>query len=262
MTMFGSKRNFFIVLLIFVFGIIGCFSFILPKKVVPIAMYHHIASNPEGRVDTVSPESFEKQLIFLKKHGYHVVSLKEYVDSVKSSTKLLPKSIILTFDDGNDDNYTYAYRILKKHGLSAIFFVGSDDIGKERFLSEAQISEMIEGGMKLGSHTRNQVYLPDASHELRVDEIVNSRKNLEGQFGVPVDFIAYPIGGFDEEIKMLVKQAGYSAAVTTNRGNDKSNTDLFELNRIKIKDTNTSSFILWAKFSGFYNLFRTLKNPN
>lgn len=68
------------------------------------------------------PENFEKQLIYLKKNFniiHHEVMERCIVEGCLSKKP----SLLLTFDDGDISNYTIAFPLLKKHGLSAILFV-------------------------------------------------------------------------------------------------------------------------------------------
>ena len=60
---------------------------------------------------------------------------------------------------------------------------------------------------------------------------------IEDHLGHNIDYFAYPSGGFTEEIKRFVQDAGYKAAVTTNRGKDLFNQDLYELKRIHMSNT-------------------------
>jgi peptidoglycan/xylan/chitin deacetylase (PgdA/CDA1 family) len=104
------------------------------------------------------------------------------------------------------------------------------------------------------------VYLPDVHDQSRLeDEIMNSKKLLESNLEAEVDYFSYPSGGYTEEIKELVKKAKYRGACATNRGYDRFNTGVFELKRIRINN-HDSPIVMWAKLSGYYNLFRNFKN--
>jgi len=83
---------------------------------------------------------------------------------------------------------------------------------------------------------------------------------IEQSAGIPVLYFSYPIGVFTQQIKDLVKEAGYKAAVTTNRGKDYSNTrDLYELHRVSVRNGDLS-WSFWGKLSGYYNFFRKAKD--
>lgn len=224
-------------------------------------MYHNVDDTDELKLNTVSPQRFEWHMAYLKKHGFHVLGLEELVQLTGSGGPLPKKSVVITFDDGYEDNYVHAFKILKKYGYPAIIFVPSDLVNEEGYLNWAQMREMIKNDIMIGSHTRRHAYLPDLSAEEQWDEIAASQKILETNLGVPIDYISYPIGGFSEPIKQLVKDAGYKGAAATNRGYDRLNKDVFELNRIRFSDKDYRIDYLWMKLSGYYNLFRKAKAP-
>ena len=115
--------------------------------------------------------------------------------------------------------------------------------------------------MTIGSHTKTHAYLPDLTPEQWRDEIFASKETLEKHLQRPVLDFSYPVGGFNREIKKLVQEAGYTSAVSTNRGYDRYNRDVFELNRVAANNDDNFGAIRWAKFSGYYNLFREPKSP-
>lgn len=102
------------------------------RNTVKIIMYHRFSANEE--VFKISKETFEKQIKFLKKH-YSIIAYKQYIDALDGKIKKLPDNpIIITIDDGYQDNYEYAYPILKKYKVPAILFVTTDFISKKKWL--------------------------------------------------------------------------------------------------------------------------------
>ena len=93
---------------------------------VPILFYHKISRpNPKAKVMDlyVTPYNFQRQMSYLKWRGYKTITLDELRGWLSSGKKLPARSIILTFDDGYEDNYTYAFPILKKIGFTATIFL-------------------------------------------------------------------------------------------------------------------------------------------
>lgn len=104
---------------------------------IPVIMYHSVA--PKGKTIsndwlTTDINLFEKQLKYLKNKNYKTISLKDLYDFKFKNKKIHGKPIILTFDDGYLDNYTFAYPLLKKYGFNATIFVNPSFIieGKKR----------------------------------------------------------------------------------------------------------------------------------
>jgi len=259
--MSAIKRFFLYFFVIFLLVTSFFLLWISNRYVVPIMMYHNVNYTDVPKANTVSPENFERQMAYLKEHRYHVLSLDELVDKIKNGKRISRRSVVITFDDGYEDNYSYAFDILQKYQFPAIIFVPSDLVGTEGHLVWGQIEEMHKNGIDIGSHTRFHKYLPDLSFEEQKDEIIESKRILEEAFGSEIKHFAYPIGGFSDQIKRLVKEAGYQSACATNRGYDRTNEDVYELNRIRFGDKDINDFVLWAKLSGYYNTFRKTKSP-
>lgn len=240
-------------LLVFVVWIQG-------RYVVPILMYHQVTQSVEESqsLNNVPPEAFAQQMQYLKDHKYKVISFEEFVEGVKAGRNFARNSVVIQFDDGYEDNYTQAFPILRGHGFPAIVFIVSDKVGIPGYLTWKQIKEMDANGFTAGAHTRTHAYLPELTLEEAEDEIAGSKKTIEDRLGRSIDFFTYPVGGFTDQVQDIVKRAGFKAAATTNRGRDPLNRDLFELNRIRIKGSD-KDFKLWAKLSGYYNVFRRPK---
>lgn len=257
-----KKRIFIGILVIFFLTGLGVFAYRF-LYTVPVMMYHSIsvAQNDREYANSVSPDRFQYQMDFLRKHGYRVLSLDEYVEGRRAGNNFCCKSAVITFDDGLENNYTHAAPILRAYGFPAAFFVAADFSEREGYLNWEQIKELSRGGITIGSHTANHIYLPGVDRQTRIREITESKKILENVLGKTVHYLAYPIGGFNEEIKKIVREAGYKAAFATNRGYDRFNRDVFKVNRIRFKDSDRG-IELRAKLSGFYNLFRKSKSPD
>lgn len=257
-------RNFTLALAAVLFiGAIGFTFWVRDRYVVPILMYHHVGvpSSSKWRLNAVSEKSFDFQMDFIKRHGFQVITFDDLVKGIKKGQQFARNTVVIQFDDGYEDNYTYAYPILKKYGFPAIIFLISDKIGAPGFLTWEQVKEMEANNIAIGAHTRHHSYLPSVSLPQAQDEIAGSKKVIEEHVGHTIDYFCYPTGGFTQDIKALVHQAGYLAAVTTNRGKDRFNLDLYELKRVHMNTTDDrySGLVLWFKLSGYYNLFRAMK---
>ncbi|MCL1900064.1 MAG: polysaccharide deacetylase family protein, partial [Promicromonosporaceae bacterium] len=82
----------------------------------------------------VSSEKFERDMIYLKDNGYNTIFPEEMFGADE-------KSVVITFDDGYEDNYKNAFPILKDHGIKATIFLISNKIGEENMLNKEQIRE-------------------------------------------------------------------------------------------------------------------------
>ncbi len=245
------KKRFVVLLVILVF-IVGGFLWAKEQYVVPIIMYHKIDNDAAVSKLSVSPESFKRQMSFLKKHNYNVVRLEDLSDLVKSG-KIPYKTIAITFDDGYENNYIDAFPILKEEDLTATIFINPNRIGEDGYLTWDEVIEMSKSGViSIGSHTMNHAYLPDLEDEKLDVEIVDSKDVIENRIRKEVSSFSYPLGGFNDLVRDKVINARYKIAVATNPGKDYPKNDLFAMKRLRISRTSDNLFVFWIETSGFY----------
>jgi peptidoglycan/xylan/chitin deacetylase (PgdA/CDA1 family) len=231
---------------------------------VPILFYHKINYPlPEAKVRDlyVTPDSFLNQLRYLKWRGYKTITLAELLKGLNSEIELPPRPIILTLDDGYEDNYTYAFPILKKFGFTAVVFLITRDINslpdwpdssetvREPILSWDQMKEMADYGISFQSHTHTHPSLHKLDRQKIKEELVTSREIIEKNLKNKVDFLCYPYGHFNFKVEQVLKETGYKGAVTTKRGLVRQGDNPYRLNRIGIKDKHRLwTFIRYLEF--------------
>ena len=157
---------------------------------------------------------FEKQMAWLYKNGYRVLSIRDFLSSPIPDRYPL-NAIILTFDDGWRSNYEIAYPLLKKYGFTATFFVTVENIGKKNMLSWGEIKELAESGIEIGSHNMtHRVPIELSSKELE-EELRSSKKTLEDKLNISVISFSLPTGFFDKRVADLAREAGYKTVSFT-----------------------------------------------
>lgn len=215
---------------------------------VPILMYHKVDSNPHsgGLGLRVPCKKFDWQIKFLYSHGYHSVTIDDVVKHFKYGNKLPSKPIVISFDDGYENNYKYALPILKKYNFKATIFLVYNTLNKtnifdkpfhqptNKMLTYSEVYKLIKNGIEIGSHTLNHPILTKVSINTARKEITDSKTNIEKRFGINIKVFCYPHGKYNSNIKVLVKQAGYECAITTDQGVNNKNSDLYALKRIRI----------------------------
>ena len=181
--------------------------------VAPILLYHHIGFSRRG--DTayyVSPESFDQQMNLLYQWGYKTISVELLARAVREGAELPPKPVILTFDDGSETTYSTALPVLQRYGFTAVSYIVYNYIGTTNYMSVDQIRALHSVGWEVGSHSLSHVDLT-ARPDRQMDEIVQSRRQLESLLGVPITSFAYPFGAYDSDSVGYVHMAGYIAAL-------------------------------------------------
>ncbi len=234
--------------------IIWPFIFFSKKKII-ILTYHRI-DDIENDCLTIKPKNFKKQMHYLHKNHYNVITLSNAYKSIKEN-KIKKKSVVITFDDGFEDNYTKAYPILKKFNFPAIIFLIAGKIGKTLQYSNREAKALSFGKIKkmqdlidFGSHTLTHPLLTKLSKEELIREVNESKKILENDLGSKIDFFCYPKGDFNNNVKKIVS-GYYSVGCSVISGMNNSKTDLFELKRIEISPRD-NIFDFQKKLAGAY----------
>lgn len=255
-------RKYFVIIVFFFLSLpIFGWLFLRTKYVPPILMYHKIDYNYMQSKLSVSPESFERQMRLLSKK-YKVLPLEKMVKLIAEG-KREKKVVAITFDDGYENNYLYAYPILLKYEIPATIFVTVNYIGKQSYLSWDQIKEMQNSGLiEIGSHTINHVNLKELSLKELRKEIFESKKILEARLGNKIKFISYPGGAFDERVKKMVKLAGYQAGFTTDPGEKFPNDDIFALKRVRISRSSDNLLVFRIYTSGYYTWIKEMRDED
>ncbi len=239
------------------------FSVILKRiYVAPIIMYHSVnpKQNPPIRGLIVSPETFQRQMRFLKERKYNILPLDELAALLKEKKRIPPRTIAITFDDGYKDSFTYAFPILRKYNIPATMFIIVDEVGRPQAdrVSWDDIRQMRSGGLiTFGSHAMGPQPLINikSEEELRL-QISDSKKALEDKLDVGCSLFSYPEGMFNAKIKQMVIDAGYKAAVATKPGRDYPDHDVFALKRLRISENASNLFVFWFKTTGYYTFFK------
>jgi peptidoglycan/xylan/chitin deacetylase (PgdA/CDA1 family) len=208
---------------------------------VPILVYHsvmphHPGQTAEQRVFDVDDSVFVAQMRYLVDGGYHVVSFAALVDALEGRETLPNRAVVITFDDGWENQYSHAFPILRRFGLTATFFVFTTPIGKDRkLMTWEQLRELQAAGMTVGSHTRTHPALPDY-HAALHNEVAMSRADIEQHLGRAPDFFAYPFGAWDAQSAAWAHIAGYRAARTYAGGAWNALSDLYHLRAVPVTD--------------------------
>ncbi len=89
-----------------------------------MVMYHYVRNMHETQYPKIQGlllHKFISQLNYIEKN-YKVISMEQYSDFLQSGKEIPENSCILTFDDGLMDHYTNVFPVLKKRGISGVFF--------------------------------------------------------------------------------------------------------------------------------------------
>lgn len=193
-------------------------------QIVPILTYHNLGEQAKGRL-VLAAESFREQMQHLKRDGYRVITLREFIEFTQLNRQLPQKSVVLTFDDGYRAFKQYAYPVLKELGFTATLFVYTDWVGAGRgALSWTDLRELQAEGFDVEAHSkthgdlRRQAGETDAQYASRMRaELEQPQELFARHLGRRSPVLAYPYGRWDEGLLPKVKEYGYVAAFSVRR---------------------------------------------
>lgn len=202
----------------------------------------------------------------LQKEGYlSVCNLKKMLSlcgqfvSIDNLLKSKPgeyhKNFVITFDDGHEDMFEYAYPILNELGIPFTMFIVTDFIDKKKFITKQQLLELSRNPLvTIGSHTKTHTKLNTLTFAQRKEEISTSKTILENILGKEIKYFSYPFGEFSDEDMELVKASGYQRAfdVEWNPYNFYTCAWKYKLPRYNIDDISLTE--LFDFFTQKYNL--------
>ncbi len=189
-----------------------------------ILMYHTIASLAhDPNKLCVSPQRFEAQMLYLKKHNLRGVSIRE-LRRLRSIEH--PRNLVgITFDDGYRDFLRTAVPILESFDFSATVFVVVGLLGKDNrwkhayhptprmeLLGATELRDVTERGMEVGSHSMTHANLAGLDSRMLDKEVRASRQVLSDLLGEEVEGFCFPYGSMDPAAVDAARQAGYAYA--------------------------------------------------
>ena len=221
---------------------------------VPVLMFHDVLSPPEVFFD-LTPEDFENQLKTILDNGLTPISPDQLVQHLRTGEPLPEKPVLLTFDDGYVGHYEHVLPLLRKYQVPATFFVfpGKIDgkVAGRSTLTWAQVKEMAADPLvTIGSHSvTHPADLRELSDEDLTYEVVESKRRLESELGIPMQYFSYPTGYYDERVAKAVADAGYMAAFTMRQQNEQfagASESLLAIERFGQSSLNSLLDVAWG----------------
>ena len=241
--------------LLYVTGLTRLAAWCNRKRVVFIC-YHGVTQRPQRSPSDptglhVNDRRFAAQLDFLA-HRYRFVSLEQYLEARRDGRRLPDYSVVLTFDDGFRNFLTVAAPLLAARRIPATVFLitGNADALDDKvndwtwqprddtsYLSWIEAKFLREKyQIDFGSHTCSHSPLMSLSQSEVVRELRESREDLIRNLDIAYPALSYPKGERSQMLAETARQQGYSCAVTTDRGANEMEHDLFTLGRTLVGD--------------------------
>ena len=212
-----------------------------PAVRLPILMYHHLLKDASRHNPyTIAPADFAADLDWLLSEGYQPITMAELLRWSRGEGSLPLKPVMITFDDGYESFYEYAWPILRERNCPAVFSV----IGREadRYTEQEdhhisyshcswpQLQELAASGLvELQNHSydlhtyeqsgqqgaKRVAGEPVERYQGRLEEDVGRMQRLLRDWcGAEATTFTYPFGSISPEALPVLQEMGFSAALT------------------------------------------------
>ncbi|MCL5271403.1 MAG: polysaccharide deacetylase family protein [bacterium] len=226
----------------------------------PILMYHglwpaidspaeltrHWAADPQMRDPGARLYALDHRVF--ERHMQHIAAsgrptLRRWADLDASPASATRAPVWITFDDGHRSNLALACPTLLRLGLGAIFFITTDWIGREGFMTADDLRELRRAGMLIGAHGCSHRYFSDLPLAEVRREMADSKARLEDLLGEGVTAMSLPGGRNRRRLRHLAREAGYRHLFTSAIGLARPGGDPFDWPRIPLTHRLADEFI-------------------
>jgi peptidoglycan/xylan/chitin deacetylase (PgdA/CDA1 family) len=207
---------------------------------VPILLYHRVLSEEiSSGTYSVTVDTFKSHMQILVQNGCQSISVAQLHRAIIEGVRLPQKPVIITFDDGNIDNFDIAFPIMQSYGLTGTAYIVANRLESKGYLSVEQLEQMVRAGWEIGSHSMTHADLTQISAGQLREELLGSRYRLEGALGIEVRSFAYPYGTYRADFAAKVLQYGYYSAVGLGKYNNHDLGNVYYLARREVRGAMT-----------------------
>jgi peptidoglycan/xylan/chitin deacetylase (PgdA/CDA1 family) len=175
----------------------------------------------------VTASDFRAHMDLLMRSGFRGLSVSEALADPQNG-------VAITFDDGCETDLLTAAPMLRDLGFNATSYVTVGFLGKAGYLSRAQVRELSELGIEVGSHSLTHPYLTDLSDDHLARELADSKKELEEITGRLVHHFSCPGGRYDRRVIAHARKAGYQSVANSKALANTKDSDRYELGRVAV----------------------------
>ncbi|WP_210424357.1 polysaccharide deacetylase family protein [Gephyromycinifex aptenodytis] len=195
---------------------------IAARATVPVLCYHQVRpyqasdSGYTRQLLVMPPEKFRAQLDAIAGAGYTTVTPDAYLAALTTGAALPDKPVMLSFDDGKDNQPQTAFAELSKRDMTGVWYIMTVVIGNPGWTTKKQIRAVADAGHVIGSHTWDHHDVREYGPKDWAPQFEKSRETLRDISGQEVASFAFPYGAWNEAALPHLAKAGYSTAFQLN----------------------------------------------
>lgn len=240
----------------------------LGSRSLPVLCYHRVVPEPPadpGPNIHVTTAMLAGHLRQLRLRGMRTITFSDLL----GEGPLPRRPVMLTFDDGYQDNHRHLLPLLEHFDARAVIFALADRSlatnawdaaypGPAHALMNAvELRACHDSGrVEIASHGLTHEHMPQLPPDALARETQDSKHRLEDLIGTSVCSFAYPYGEWGPRERDAVEAAGYAFGVATDQGQPLLR-DRFAIAR-RIVFPGTGRFGFYKKTSRWYPRYRRL----
>ena len=178
-------------------------------------IYHRLSSSQVRNKYVLSVETFRQHLATISARQIKPVAADDVLDGPEKNGAVGTGCLLITFDDGNLSDFEIAFPLLAEYSFTATFFITTDLIGSDGYMTADQIALLSQSGMSVQSHAKTHKFLDEMDGEELRRELQESRDILEGIIGKPVTALSIPGGRFNDQVITCARNLGYKRIFTS-----------------------------------------------
>ena len=191
---------------------------IAARATVPVLCYHQVRpwtsadSSYTREMLVIEPAAYGRQLDAIKAASYTTIGPADYRAHLITGAELPARPVILSFDDGKDNQVLTALPELEKRGMVGTWFIMTAVIGNSGWTTVEQIRRAADAGHTIGCHTWDHHDVRKYGAEDFLTQVDKARATLQKHSGQPVDSFAFPYGAWNAAALPHLVSAGFTTA--------------------------------------------------
>ncbi|MEU9011441.1 polysaccharide deacetylase family protein [Streptomyces sp. NPDC048479] len=216
---------------------------------IPVLLYHAVMDEPPDWIAefTVTPREFGAQLDAIVASGRTPVTIGALADQLAGRAPVVPRPVVLTFDDGFADLPGPTAEALAARALPATAYLTTGAItpGRRSLLPPAPMMTLSQAplleqyGVEVGAHTVTHPQLDTLPPKALHRELRESKAVLEDVLGHQVTHLAYPHGYNSRAVRRAVARAGYASAVAVRHALSSDTDETYRIARLILRRSHT-----------------------
>jgi peptidoglycan/xylan/chitin deacetylase (PgdA/CDA1 family) len=215
----------------------------------PIILYHAVV--PRGDRFSVDPVAFDEHLAAIADGDRVPLTVSAVAAGLTGMGPLLPRPVVVTFDDGTKDFADTVLPRLRAAGLPATVYVTTALVGRPGMVTWSDLVAAADEGVEVGAHSRTHPHLDVVPRRRAQSEITGSREDVERHLGRACLSFAYPHGSYDRRVRHMVAAAGFASAVAVRNALSHEHDDVLALARLTVqRGTSAEQVARWVAGQG------------